>query len=251
MTAVQHIELDKVYPGMSVVVHGAKFGDVVTVIPQPDARHILRLVVRDQSRRRLVAIPIEWVAAVHDDHIDLAVSESDLAALPEYVPIIQPRHARFEQHTGVGYGYPWLHSLLERATALDFDDAQLGFIEDLAERKLVDLFDVAEEAALANGRTQVLMHDLPLTKGLQLLLLEVADLAREFELRPLLMFLSDAGIRASLGDSVREEIPRLMAALIILSGRVIAVYPASDRTRPLRPTQQELERAAELLDLTL
>jgi hypothetical protein len=54
----------------------------------------------------------------------------------------------------------------------------------LPERKLVDLFDVGAETAVANGRAQILRHDLPLTKGLRRELAEAQSLAAELELRP-------------------------------------------------------------------
>jgi hypothetical protein len=65
----------------------------------------------------------------------------------------------------VGYGAAWLRAFLNRSSGLSFDSAQATRIAALAERKLVDLFDVAEETALADGRTHVLRHDLPLTRG--------------------------------------------------------------------------------------
>jgi hypothetical protein len=156
------------------------------------------------------------------------------------------------QVSATGFGFPWLHALLERATHLDFDEAQIGRIEDIAEQKLVDLFDVAEEAAVANGRSRVLRHDLPLTKGLQLLLLEVEDLAREFQLEPLLVFLADAGIRTPFDPELHPEIPRLMAALLILTARVVGILESPDgRVSPTRPSAKALERAESVLDLTL
>jgi hypothetical protein len=144
--------------------------------------------------------------------------------------------------SAVGYGYPWLHTLLERATHLEFDETHIARIEDIAEQKLVDLFDVAEDTALANGRGRVMRQDLPITKGLQIVLLEVADLAREFGLQPLLMLLADAGIRTPFDEALRDEIPRLMAALLIVVGRVVALL---DEPGP------ELERTQAILDLTL
>jgi hypothetical protein len=154
--------------------------------------------------------------------------------------------------SATGYGYPWLHALIERATRLELDEAQIGRIEDIAERKLVDLFDVAEEAAAANGRARVQQHDLPLTKGLQLLLLEVEDIAREFQLEPLLVFLADAGIRTPFDEGLRPEIPRLMAALLILTARTVALLDAPDGgPAPARPSSRALERAQALLDLVL
>jgi hypothetical protein len=84
------------------------------------------------------------------------------------------------------------------------------------------------------------------------LLLEVADIAREFELEPLLVFLADAGIRTPFDESMRGEIPRLMAAMLILTGRVVALLGASDgRPNPVRLAGPLIERASAILDLTL
>ena len=59
----------------------------------------------------------------------------------------------------VAYGYAWLHEVLLRATGLDLDETQVAITTRVAERKLTDLFDVAEEVALANGRERILRHD--------------------------------------------------------------------------------------------
>jgi hypothetical protein len=61
---------------------------------------------------------------------------------------------------------------------------------------------------------------------------------------------------------VRAEIPRLMAALLLLAGRVIAVIEPENmsmlerlerltRAAPGRPSHWEVERAAVILDMTL
>ena len=83
---------------------------------------------------------------------------------------------------GALYGAAWLRAWLDRASGLSFDDAQAAEAGALAERKLVDLFDVAEETALANGRARILRHDLPLTKGLRSSLGRMEALARDLEL---------------------------------------------------------------------
>jgi hypothetical protein len=162
----------------------------------------------------------------------------------------------------VGYATAWLQAFLNRASGLSFDEAQTQQIAALAERKLVDLFDVAEEAALANGRGRVHRHDLPLTKGLRAFLGQVEPLARELELEPLLVFLADARVPGPLDEMVRAEIPRLMAALLLLAGRIIAIIELESlstlerlerltRTVSGQPTRWELERAASILDMTL
>jgi len=162
----------------------------------------------------------------------------------------------------VGYSSEWLQDFLRRASALRFTRTQAAQVAALAERKLVDLFDVAAETALANGRARIMRHDLPITKGLRALLVEADASARILELRPLLVFLDDAGVSGPLDESVKTEIPRLMAALLLLAGRVIALLEPDNvspqdrlerllRGAPDEPTRWELERAARVLNLTL
>jgi len=162
----------------------------------------------------------------------------------------------------VGYGSAWLRAFLQRGSGLTFDESQAAQIAALAERKLVDLFDVAQTAALSNGRTRIARHDLPLTKGLQRELAQAEALAGELELRPLLTFLADAGVPGALDELVKSELPRLMAALLLLAARIIAVLEPSDmsteerlerllRHLPTQPTRWELQRAARILDFTL
>jgi hypothetical protein len=161
-----------------------------------------------------------------------------------------------------GYRTAWLRAFLARASGLAFDEVQAERTATLAERKLVDLFDVAEETAAANGRERILRHDLPLTKGLRALLGEVDTFAREIELRPLLALLADAGVPGPLDELVRAEIPRLMAALLLVTGRVIVlVNPESMSTqerldrflrRPSgQPTEWDIERAGRVVNLIL
>ncbi len=162
----------------------------------------------------------------------------------------------------VDYGTAWLQAFLERASGLEFEEAQAASVLALAERKLVDLFDVAEQTAIANGRQRILRHDLPITKGFQILLGQAEALAADVELRPLLVFLADAGVPGPLDELVRVEVPRLMAAMLLLAGRIIALLePANMSTeerldRLLRhtatqPTRWEVERATRVLDMTL
>ena len=163
---------------------------------------------------------------------------------------------------GVGYGVAWLQAFLQRGSGLVFDAEQAVRIAGLAERALVGLFEVAEQTALANGRAVILRHDLPLTKGLRARLGEAEALAGDLALQPLLTFLGDAGVAGPLDERVRGEIPRLMAALLLLAGRVIAIVEPADvstterlerllRRTPGGPTHWELERAARVLDLTV
>jgi hypothetical protein len=309
MAIVEHVELDALRSGTPVVIGTHEVGRVADVIPQPDGRHPVRLIVKRAADDKLVKLPIEWVRGLEDGRLTLEIGEYEFRELPEYIPPLPVEEARRRvQHaldtdertrghgitvgtrdgslelrghvtdpsvranasavsrsipgvgavrnlvstgegqiSAAGYEYPWLHRLIERATGLDLDDALVGQVEDLAERKLVDLFDVAEDAAAANGRSRVQRHDLPVTKGLQLVLLEVADLSREFELQPLLIFLADAGIHTPIDEMLHSEIPRLMAALLIVVCRTASIIEPA----VTRPSAATVERAEAVLDLTL
>jgi hypothetical protein len=164
--------------------------------------------------------------------------------------------------SAIEYGAAWFRAFLHQAGGVPFENEQAAHIARLAERKLVDLFDAAEGVAIANGRGRILRHDLPITKGLRGLLGEADALAHSLELQPLLLFLADAGVPAPLDEEVRAEVPRIMAGLLLLSARVVALLtPASMSTDerlerllrhvPRGPTHWELERATRILDMTL
>ena len=163
---------------------------------------------------------------------------------------------------GVGYGLACLQAFLTRGSGLVFYAEQTAQIAGLAEHSLVGLFDVAQETALANGRAIILRHDLPLTKGLRARLGEAVAPASDLALQPLLTFPADARVLGPLDDRVRMEVPRLMAALLLPAGRVIAILEPSDmstierlerllRHDPTGPTHWGLERACRVLNLTV
>jgi osmotically-inducible protein OsmY/sporulation protein YlmC with PRC-barrel domain len=172
-----------------------------------------------------------------------------------------PQQAR-EPISAAGYGYPWIHDLIQRATGLDVTLQQATSLTRLAERKLIDLFDVAAETAAANGRQRILLHDLPLTKGLRRRMEEAAALAHEVELEPVLVFLYAAGSPEILDENLRGDLPKLMTALLLLGAQMVAllepaVIPPKERlellmrTEHARPTPWEIERATQAIDLVL
>jgi hypothetical protein len=159
-------------------------------------------------------------------------------------------------------GFIWLHDLIERATGLDLDEKQVTEVTRLADRKIYDLFDVAEENAAANGRTRILRHDLPLTKGLRRSIEDATRFAGGIDAEAILTFLASSGVRARVDEGIQSDVPRLMAALLILSSRIIALLePKSlsplerlellSRSHDPHPTVWEIDRANRVIDLTL
>lgn len=162
----------------------------------------------------------------------------------------------------IAYGYTWLHDLIRETSGLELDEAQMERVESIARRKLVDLFDVAEETALANGREVIRRHDLPLTKGMRRTILETATHSRVLEVDPAFFFSEKARVDSSIDELVRAELPRLTVALLVLASRVIVALEPTARAPEERdllvlrrstnhPTPWELERAERVLDLTI
>ena len=162
----------------------------------------------------------------------------------------------------IAVGYGWLYDLVLRAAGLAFDEKQLETAAQLAERKLVDLFDVAKQNALANGRERIFLHDLPLTKGLRRTMQETALLAKDLDVDPAGVFLAQIRASDTIDEMVRAELPRLTAVMLVLTSRIVATVDPSElppdevlrlitRQRPHHPTAWELERAARVLDLAL
>ena len=82
------------------------------------------------------------------------------------------------------------------------------------------------------------------------------------DLPRLLVFLDEVGVPGPLDELVKQEIPRLMAAVLLLAGRIISLLEPENmspeermerllRAAPNAPTRWELERAARVLNLTL
>ena len=84
------------------------------------------------------------------------------------------------------------------------------------------------------------------------MLLEVGDLAQEFKLEPMLLFLEDAGVRVRIDEGLNAEIPRLLVALLLTIARAVDVIePASERPSSVRPSEAAIDRACAVLDLAL
>src|SRR4030081_1958135 len=181
MATLEHVELDTLQLGMPVLLGGREIGRLEDIIPQPDRRHALRLITRQQDNR-LVAIPVDWVRDIRDGRIELAVTSAEIDQLPDYVPIIRAGRDRMP-------------------------------------------------AAVVNGRTTTSRVSFNCSRSSSSLPM------REF---------------APRSTTRRTEIPRLMAGLLILTARVVALLESEDsRVSPKRPSRRAVERAEALLDLTL
>ena len=149
-------------------------------------------------------------------------------------------------------GFTKLQTLYRRFVGLDIDKAKATYIIDVAEKKLADLFEVAFERARAEGRDTVSWRDLPITKGLKETMeryeREREELGeKELDIGPIAEYLSGIIDYDKVEEEVREKLPTLVGTLLILMGYIMKLVDPSAR----RPSKEDLERAKQILDLTL
>jgi len=87
-------------------------------------------------------------------------------------------------------GFRKLELLFRKAASLDIKKNHAKDISEFVEQKLVDLLIAAERNAKMNARDVILEPDLPITKGLQEVIIEFRKLEEEIDLRDVLSFLA-------------------------------------------------------------
>ena len=89
---------------------------------------------------------------------------------------------------------------------LRVDDDDLKRYSEFVNEKLTDLLIVGQAAAKASGRDVLMLHDLPITKGLQQCIHAFEKLDDEPDLEPLLADIAAIPpVRAELSDEVRAR----------------------------------------------
>lgn len=149
-------------------------------------------------------------------------------------------------------GLPRLQALYRRFVGLDLDKGRAQEVLEVAEKKLADLFEAAAERAEAEGRDVIRWRDLPITKGLARTM-ERYEREREklqdprLDLGPILEYVAKPAHHLELDEEVREKLPTLAATVLLLVGYIIKHVDPGAR----KPSKQDIERAAKILDLTL
>lgn len=149
-------------------------------------------------------------------------------------------------------GYSRLEGLYRMFLGLDLDKSKAELIIELSSKKLEDLFRVGLERAYIRGSDVVEYYDLPITKGLQ----ETIEWYRRererlqdprLELGPIVDYLVSRVKGLAIGETVRDNLQDLTAAVLLLIGMVIKLVDPGTR----KPSKEAIERAARILDLTL
>ncbi len=142
--------------------------------------------------------------------------------------------------------YKKLQILFRRGVGLDIDKSKAERIIEHTERVLRDMFDIAMEKAERRKAEEVVLDDIPLTKGIKEYMKKFHEIEEEIDVEPIIAYLK-LGKWVPLSKEVVEILPELVGTLLLLSGRVIKTI--SEDTR--KPTATEVEKALSAIDLIL
>jgi len=149
-------------------------------------------------------------------------------------------------------GLTRLEALYRTFVGLDLDKGRARRILEIATKKLEDLFREGQEKAWARGSDVVEWSDLPLTRGLRQTI-EFYKRERErlndprLDLTPIVERLEQEIKGLVIGESVKENLQDLAATVLLLIGYVIKNIDPKAR----KPSNEDIERARRILDLTI
>ncbi len=142
--------------------------------------------------------------------------------------------------------YKKLQVLFRRGVGLDIDKSKAERIIKHTERVLRDMFDIAMEKTERRKGEEVILDDVPITKGIREYIKKFEELQEKIDIEPILAYLR-LGKWIPLSQEVVDILPELVGTLLLLSGRVIKTI--SEDTR--KPAAAEVEKALAAIDLIL
>ncbi len=142
--------------------------------------------------------------------------------------------------------YKKLQILFRRGVGLDIDKSKAERIIKHTERVLRDMFDIAMEKTERRKGEEVILDDVPITKGIREYIKKFEELQEKIDIEPILAYLR-LGKWIPLSQEVVDILPELVGTLLLLSGRVIKTI--SEDTR--KPAAAEVEKALAAIDLIL
>ncbi len=145
-------------------------------------------------------------------------------------------------------GVAKVEALFRRSAGLDIDEKnKIVLCLDIVESKLHDLLLVGEEKALSNGREEMLVHDLPITKGLRKTIKEFEALNEEIPVEDVAKFVASLPpLKVAYSEELREKLPKVAGGLMVALAKMTKLFSAERR-----PSVDEIEKARRALNLTL
>ena len=145
-------------------------------------------------------------------------------------------------------GVAKVEALFRRSAGLDIDEKnKIVLCLDIVESKLHDLLLVGEEKALSNGREEMLVHDLPITKGLRKTIKEFEALNEEIPVEDVAKFVASLPpLKVAYSEELREKLPKVAGGLMVALAKMTKLFSAERK-----PSVDEIEKARQALNLTL
>jgi len=149
-------------------------------------------------------------------------------------------------------GFPRLELLYRRFVGLDLDKGRAELIIDISSKKLADLFVAGVRRAQMRGSDVVEWMDLPITLALEETIQWYRRKREELndprlDIQPIIDYLMANVGGLVIGESVRENLQDLAATILLLIGRVIKLIDPTTK----KPSKEAIERAKQILDLTI
>jgi hypothetical protein len=134
------------------------------------------------------------------------------------------------------------------AAGLDVDKSDLKRYDDFVNRKIYDLFLIAQAVARANGRDVVEPQDLPIGKGLQECIHAFRGIDEEIELQPLLdQLTAEPAVDLVAAEETRARLPLIAGGLSVALARTFRILQPERHN----PQTAEWEQAIDVFDLLL
>lgn len=106
--------------------------------------------------------------------------------------------------------------LFRRAANLDIDKSDLKRLNDFIAQEVYDLLLIGKKTAQANNRDIILVHDLPITRGLEESIADFNSLDTFLELSPILEQLAILpNLEMEYTVEVEERLPEIVGALVV------------------------------------
>ncbi len=146
--------------------------------------------------------------------------------------------------------YSQLEALFRRSVGMDLTENKAREILPFVQKKLHDLLVIGERNAGYNDRDVIWLSDLPMTKGLlnSIRKFQELEMEEQIDLQYILDYLAtQPALKYPLEAELEAELPNIVGGLLLTFARTLFVITGGARSFDM----QDIERAKEILDLTL
>lgn len=143
-------------------------------------------------------------------------------------------------------GIPRFERFFREAAGLRVDKDDLKRFDSFVQLKVADLLLMGEVTAKANNRDVIMLHDLPIAKGLEERMAEFRRLDVDMEINEMLIELAAVPqLESALSEELSAHLSEVAGGLSVAIARVLRILDPRAR----HPSTALWERANELFDV--